>query len=59
MSIPSKYQDAQRYSEKPKALSSLRTDENQGMGTENKIQTLGTLDGPLVLPAEGRRFPAH
>ena len=32
MSIPSKYQDAQRYSEKPKALSSLRTDENQGMG---------------------------
>ena len=36
MSIPSKYQDAQRYSEKPKALSSLRTGETQGMGTESK-----------------------
>lgn len=59
MSIPSKYQDVQRYSEKPKTLSSLRTGENQGMGTESKIQILGTLDGPLVFPAKCRRFPAH
>lgn len=44
---------------KPKTLSDLRTGENQGMGTESKIQILGTLDGPLVFPAKCRRFPAH
>lgn len=36
MEVPSKHQDAQRHSEKPTALRSLRTDENQGVGTENK-----------------------